>query len=94
MHKSRPGTDNRDRGDLLVEVFSSNHKHHYDTRHDEPGIARTRGQWRLSWWQLSRGDASAVRPGPAGSTSNRGAKYLNATIQTEKCLSQVSQRRK
>ena len=39
------------------------------------GIAReprTRGQWRLPRWKLPRahGDASAIRPGPAGSTSN------------------------
>ena len=32
--------------------FASDHKNGYDTRHDEPGIARaprTRGPWRLSW---------------------------------------------
>ena len=44
-----------------------------------------------------RGDASAVRSGPAvdpylRQTPARTAKYLDATIQTEKCLSQVSQR--
>ena len=67
-----------DRGDLLAKVFPSDHKHCYDTRHDEPCIARaprTRGQWWLSWWQLSRarGDASAARPGAAGSISNPGS---------------------
>ena len=77
-HGSRPRTDNRDRGDLLANVFASDHKHCYDTRHDEPDIARTpqtRGRWRLSWWQLfrARGNASVVRPGPAGSTSNPGS---------------------
>ena len=62
---------------------------------------RTREQWRLSWWKLSRahGDASAVRSGPAvdpylRQTPARTAKYPDATIQTEKCLSQVSQRHK
>ncbi len=73
-HGSRPRTDNRDRGDLLANVFASDHKHCYYTRHDEPGIARalrTRGPWRLSWWQLShaRGDASAVRSSPAAAPS-------------------------
>ena len=72
-HGSRPRTDTRDRGDL-GERLCLDHKQCYDTRHDEPGIARaprTRGPWRLSWWQLShaRGDASAVRSGPAAAPS-------------------------
>ena len=77
-HWPRPRTDNRDRGYLLTKVFASEDKHCYDTRHDKPGIARaprTRGQWRLSMWKLSRarGDASVVRPGPVRSTSNPGS---------------------
>ena len=61
-----------------MKVFASDHKHCYDTRHDEPGIARAtqiRGRWRLSRWQLSRvcGDTSAFRSGPVGSTSNSGS---------------------
>ena len=73
--RSRPRTGNRDRSDLLEKGFASDNKHYHDTRHDEPGIARaprTRGRWRLPWWQLprARGDARAVRPGrPAESTS-------------------------
>ena len=59
---SRPRTGIRDRSDLLEKVFASDNKHHHATRHDEPGIARaprTRGRWRLPWWQLprARGDA-------------------------------------
>ena len=91
----------RDRGDLLAKVFASDHKHCYDTRHDEHGIASTANTWIMSWWKLSRarGDASAVRCGPAvdpylRQTPALTTKYLNATIQTEKCLSQVSQRHK
>ena len=55
---------------------------------DEPGIARasrTRGQW----WKLARGGASAFRPllqDPLQIPA-RTARYLNTTIQTEKCLS-------
>ena len=46
-------------------MFASDNKHHHATRHDEPGIERaprTRGRWRLPWWQLprARGDAREI----------------------------------
>ena len=46
-HWSRPRTGNRDRGDVLAEVFASDHKHCYDTRHDASDIA---------WVPQTRGD--------------------------------------
>ena len=46
-HWSRPRTGNRYRGDVLAEVFASDHKHCYDTRHDESDIA---------WVPQTRGD--------------------------------------
>ena len=41
-HWSRPRTGNRDRSDLLEEVFAPDNTHYHDTRYDEPGIGTTR----------------------------------------------------
>ena len=62
----------------LAELLALDHKHCCDNRHEASDIALgTANTWRLRLprWQLprARGDVSAVRPGPAGSTSNPGS---------------------
>ena len=93
----RPRKDNRDRGDLLTKIFASDHKHCYDTRHDEPGGHRE----HMGNGDRHGGNFLALVAMQAWfdpvlqdllQTPARTAKYLNATVQTEKCLSHVSQR--
>ena len=86
--RSRPRTGNRDRGDVLAEVFASDHKHCYDTRHDASDIAwvpQTRGDCDCHGDSFLALVAMQARFDPAlqDLDSNSEVSDMSATIQNE-----------
>ncbi len=105
-HGSRPRTDNRDRGDLLANVFASDYKHCYDTamkslvlrgrrEHVDHGDCHGGNFFALvamqAWFDPVLQDLLQT---PARTAKYLNHNDLNATIQTEEFLSHVSHRRK